>query len=131
MGSVETVVTETVTAEGATVITETQTVTETDKDGVLTETKTVTETTTEEAGMADTLATTGGSAYSADFENPVAEEVKVENFPREGPNNKVTELDLCVWETLFMESLKVLNKWEQFKDIAHLLGNGEHGNSWD
>ena len=70
-------------------------------------------------------------AYSADFENPVAEEVKVENFPREGPNNKVTELDLCVWETLFMESLKVLNKWEQFKDIAHLLGNGEHGNSWD
>lgn len=51
-------------------------------------------------------------AYSADFEAPVAEEVKVENFPREGPNNKVTELDLCVWETLFMESLKVLNKWE-------------------
>lgn len=33
-------------------------------------------------------------------------------FPRRGPNNNVKELDLRVWETLFTESLKVLNKWD-------------------
>jgi hypothetical protein len=34
------------------------------------------------------------------------------DYPRKGPNNKVKEVDLRIWETLFSESLKVLNKWE-------------------
>jgi hypothetical protein len=52
-------------------------------------------------------------------------------FPREGPNTKVSELDLRTWETLFIESLKVLNKWEQFRDIAHLHGNYDQGGLGD
>ena len=34
------------------------------------------------------------------------------NFPRNGSNQKVKEVDLRIWETLFIESLKVLNKWD-------------------
>jgi hypothetical protein len=34
------------------------------------------------------------------------------SYPRRGPNNKVKEIDLRIWETLFSDSLKVLNKWE-------------------
>ena len=40
------------------------------------------------------------------------EKIKAENFPKDGPNKKVKELDLRIWETLFIESLKVLNKWD-------------------
>ncbi len=40
------------------------------------------------------------------------DQVAQEHFPKDGPNNKVGELDLRVWETLFIESLKILNKWE-------------------
>lgn len=43
------------------------------------------------------------------------------DYPRKGPNNKVKEVDLRIWETLFSESLKVLNKWEQYHDIARAL----------
>lgn len=50
--------------------------------------------------------------YVDKFEKPVADLVSGRNFPKEGPNNKVSELDLRVWETLFIESLKILNKWE-------------------
>ena len=50
--------------------------------------------------------------YIDKFEKPVADLVSGRNFPKEGPNNKVSELDLRVWETLFIESLKILNKWE-------------------
>jgi hypothetical protein len=53
--------------------------------------------------------------------------VSPNHFPRSGPNNKVSELDLRVWETLFIESLKILNKWEQFRDIAHLHGSYDQG----
>jgi len=28
---------------------------------------------------------------------------------------------------LFIESLKILNKWEQFRDIAHLHGSYDQG----
>jgi hypothetical protein len=41
--------------------------------------------------------------------------------PRRGPNNLIKEIDLRVWETLFTESLKVLNKWDQYYDIARAL----------
>lgn len=34
------------------------------------------------------------------------------NFPKPGPNNKVSDIDLRVWEKLFVESVKVLSKWE-------------------
>lgn len=47
------------------------------------------------------------------------------NFPKEGPNTKVKELDLRIWETLFIESVKILNKWEQYRDIAHTMQNQE------
>ena len=43
------------------------------------------------------------------------------DYPRKGPNNKVKEVDLRIWETLFSESLKVLNKWDQYHDIARAL----------
>ena len=33
-------------------------------------------------------------------------------YPRRGPNNLVKEVDLRIWETIFTESLKVLNKWD-------------------
>ena len=52
-----------------------------------------------------------------------------EHYPREGPNTKVSELDLRAWETLFIESLKVLNQWDPFRDIAHLHGNYDHAGS--
>jgi hypothetical protein len=39
----------------------------------------------------------------------VAPLVSTEHFPREGPNTRVSELDLRAWETLFIESLKILN----------------------
>jgi hypothetical protein len=69
--------------------------------------------------------------YKNQYEATIADQVQLENFPKDGPNNKVSELDLCVWETLFMDSLKVLNRWDQLKDIAHLLGNGEQGTTGD
>jgi hypothetical protein len=69
--------------------------------------------------------------YKIRYESTIADQVQLEHFPKEGPNNKVSELDLCVWETLFMDSLKVLNRWDQLKDIAHLLGNGEQGTTGD
>lgn len=69
----------------------------------------------------------GSEAYAARFEAPVVREVAEEQFPREGPNNKVSELDLRSWETLFIESLKVLNRWDPFRDIAHLHGNSDQG----
>lgn len=50
--------------------------------------------------------------YADLYERQVQDQVSPGRFPREGPNNKVSELDLRVWETLFIESLKVLNKWE-------------------
>lgn len=53
--------------------------------------------------------------------------VNSERFPKEGPNNKVNELDLRVWETLFIQSLKIFNKWEQFRDIALLHGSYDQG----
>jgi hypothetical protein len=34
------------------------------------------------------------------------------SYPRKGPNNYIKEIDLRVWETLFTQSLKVLNKWD-------------------
>jgi hypothetical protein len=37
----------------------------------------------------------------------------------------VKELDLRIWETLFIESLKILNNWDQYRDIAHTLSNQE------
>jgi len=43
------------------------------------------------------------------------------DYPRRGPNNLVKEVDLRQWESLFSESLKVLNKWEQYHDIARAL----------
>lgn len=43
------------------------------------------------------------------------------NYPRKGPNNKVKEIDLRIWENLYIESLKVLGKWDQFHDIARAL----------
>ena len=57
----------------------------------------------------------------------MANDVSPHHFPRNGPNNLVSELDLRVWETLFIESLKILNKWEQFRDIAHLHGSYDQG----
>lgn len=43
------------------------------------------------------------------------------NYPRRGPNNNVREIDLRVWDNLFIESLKVLNRWDQYHDIAKAL----------
>jgi hypothetical protein len=43
------------------------------------------------------------------------------SYPRRGPNNLVKEVDLRVWETIFTESLKVLNKWDQYHDISRAL----------
>ena len=43
------------------------------------------------------------------------------DYPRKGSNNKVKETDLRIWDTLFIESLKVLNKWDQFHDIARAV----------
>jgi FAT domain len=34
------------------------------------------------------------------------------SYPRKGPNNKVKEIDLRIWDNLFSESLKVLNRWD-------------------
>jgi hypothetical protein len=42
-------------------------------------------------------------------------------YPRNGPNNRVKEVDLRVWETIYTDSLKVLNKWDQYFDIARAL----------
>lgn len=43
------------------------------------------------------------------------------DYPRQGPNNKIKEIDLRIWDTLFSESFKVLNKWDQYHDIAKAL----------
>mmetsp|Transcript_19133 Transcript_19133/g.18269 ORF Transcript_19133/g.18269 Transcript_19133/m.18269 type:complete len:82 (-) Transcript_19133:23-268(-) len=51
--------------------------------------------------------------------------MNMRRFPREGPNNSVTELDLRIWETLFIESLKILNSWDQYRDVAHTWNNQE------
>ena len=40
-------------------------------------------------------------------------------------SEKIKEIDLRIWENLFIESLKVLNKWDQYRDIAHALNNQE------
>ncbi len=45
----------------------------------------------------------------------------VYSYPRQGPNNKVKEMDLRIWETLYIDSLKVLGKWDQYNDIARAL----------
>ena len=37
----------------------------------------------------------------------------------------VKEIDLRIWETYFIDSVKVLNKWEQYRDIAHTMQNQE------
>lgn len=34
------------------------------------------------------------------------------SYPRRGPNNRVREMDLRVWENLYIESIKVLGKWD-------------------
>ncbi len=34
------------------------------------------------------------------------------DYPRQGPNNKAKEIDLRIWDNLFCESFKVLNKWD-------------------
>eukprot|EP00347_Sterkiella_histriomuscorum_P010775 403374964 len=39
--------------------------------------------------------------------------------------NRFKEMDLRIWDNLFIESLKVLNKWDQYRDIAHALQNQE------
>lgn len=66
--------------------------------------------------------------YGARYEGPlVADAVASEKFPKDGPNRFVSELDLRAWEILFIESLKVLNLWDPFRDIAHLHGNQDSG----
>lgn len=40
------------------------------------------------------------------------EQIKSQNFPKNGPNRNVREIDLRIWESLFIESLKILNNWD-------------------
>lgn len=58
-------------------------------------------------------------SFSEIFENDeVRELLKQQQFPKQGSNRKISEIDLRQWETLYMQSLKVLKKNELFKEMA-------------
>jgi hypothetical protein len=38
--------------------------------------------------------------------------IREESFPKDGANRNVKELDLRIWETLFIDSVKILNRWD-------------------
>ena len=58
-------------------------------------------------------------SFSDIFENDeVRELLKQQQFPKQGSNRKISEIDLRQWETLYMQSLKVLKKNELFKEMA-------------
>ena len=61
------------------------------------------------------------------FENEqFAEKLKSNKFPkRSNGNEKVSELDLRMWETLYVESLRVLNKYDRLNDVASSLNSQE------
>ena len=42
----------------------------------------------------------------------------VQSFPKPGGNRLISEIDLRTWETLYVQSLKILKKTELFKDVA-------------
>jgi hypothetical protein len=44
-----------------------------------------------------------------------------EGLPRMGPNNKISEIDLRLWETIFIQGLKLNNKFDQYYDISKAL----------
>ena len=47
------------------------------------------------------------------------------NFPKAGSNRKISELDLRTFESLYINSLKILKKQELFRDIADQLNYNE------
>lgn len=53
--------------------------------------------------------------FSELFEH--SEQPKV-SFPKQGSNRAINQLDLRTWESLYIQSLKVLKKNELFRDIA-------------
>ena len=58
-------------------------------------------------------------SFSDIFENDeVRELLKQQQFPKQGSNRKISEIDLRQWETLYKQSLKVLKKNELFKEMA-------------
>ncbi len=55
--------------------------------------------------------------------NEVAQKLNQQNFPKAGSNRVISELDLRTWESLYIQSLKILKKNELFRDIAENMSN--------
>ena len=62
--------------------------------------------------------------FSKVFETEeVQRKLAQENFPKVGSNRSISELDLRTWETLYIQSLKILKKNELFRDIAENMSD--------
>ena len=54
--------------------------------------------------------------------------VKLEHssrFPKAGSNRKISDIDLRMWEGLFVKSLRILKRFDLYKDILENMYNRE------
>ena len=50
---------------------------------------------------------------------------KSRTFPKAGSNRKISDIDLKIWEGLFVKSLKILKRFDLYKDIRKNMYNRE------
>jgi hypothetical protein len=46
-------------------------------------------------------------------------------FPKAGSNRKISDIDLRMWEGLFVKSLRILKRFDLYKDILENMYNRE------
>jgi hypothetical protein len=46
-------------------------------------------------------------------------------FPKAGSNRKISDIDLRMWEGLYVKSLKILKRFDLYKDILENMYNRE------
>jgi len=47
------------------------------------------------------------------------------HFPKAGSNRKISDIDLRMWEGLYVKSLKILKRFDLYKDILENMYNRE------
>ena len=46
-------------------------------------------------------------------------------FPKAGSNRKISDIDLRMWEGMFVKSLRILKRFDLYKDILENMYNRE------
>ena len=46
-------------------------------------------------------------------------------FPKAGSNRKISDIDLRMWENLYVKSLRILKRFDLYKDILENMYNRE------